>query len=76
MKNQHQKKKTPVIIITFILLLYYLLFFFVVTYAVKSLIGKLILGIVPLALGIALIYVANERINEINGGQEDDLSKY
>ena len=31
---------------------------------------------IPAALGGAMIYVCMERIKEIDGGEEDDLSKY
>ena len=76
MEDKHRKKKAAVVVITVLMALYYLLFFFVVAYEVESLAGKIVLGIVPLILGIILICVANERIKEIEGGEEDDLSKY
>ena len=76
MENKHRKKKAAVVVITVLMALYYLFFFFVVAYEVESMAGKIALGTVPLILGIILICVANERIKEIEGGEEDDLSKY
>ena len=37
---------------------------------------KVVLAVIPAVLGGAMIYVCMERIKEIDGGEEDDLSKY
>jgi hypothetical protein len=37
---------------------------------------KFLLGIIPLVLSAVMIYVCVQRINEIKGGEEDDLSQY
>ena len=37
---------------------------------------KFLLGVIPLALAAAMIYVCIERIKEIRSGEEDDLGKY
>ena len=39
-------------------------------------VAKLIMGVIPLALGAVMIYVLKERIKEIRSGEEDDLSQY
>ena len=62
--DAHQKKKIAPIVITVLIVLYYLLYF------------CLVISLVPAALGGAMIYVCMERIKEIDGGEEDDLSKY
>ena len=41
-----------------------------------SVVLKVVLAVIPAALGGAMIYVCMERIKEIDGGEEDDLSKY
>ncbi|MDO4622616.1 MAG: hypothetical protein Q4B22_06655 [Eubacteriales bacterium] len=71
----HRKKMAAPIVITVLLVLYYIIYFGVLI----ALIGHaaaLLLGIIPLALGAASIYVCVQRIKEIKGGEEDDLSKY
>ena len=39
-------------------------------------IAKILVLIVPIALIILSVYMLFERIGEIKGGEEDDLSKY
>ena len=67
--DEHGKKMIAPIVITVIVVLYYLLYFL-------PLILKILFGIIPLLLGGVMIYVCVERIREIKGGEEDDLSKY
>ncbi|MCR4867982.1 MAG: hypothetical protein K5889_00710 [Lachnospiraceae bacterium] len=73
--NQHSYKKIAPILITVFLLLYYLLYFFLLLAYIPG-IFKYLLGIIPALTGAGLIYVCWERIKEIDGGEEDDLSKY
>ena len=73
--DEHDKKKIAPIVITIIVILYYVLFFSILVFCVPGLF-KIIAGIVPLLLAGVMIYVCVQRINEINGGEEDDLSKY
>ena len=54
----------------------YLVIYFAVIINTVSGIMKILLGVVPLALAAVMIYVCIQRINEIKGGDEDDLSKY
>ena len=37
---------------------------------------KVLLAVIPVILGATMIGVCIQRINEIKGGEEDDLSKY
>ncbi len=73
--DQHQKKKIAPIVITLLVILYYL-FYFCLIISVVPMIFKILLAVIPAALGGAMIYVCIERIKEIDGGEEDDLSKY
>lgn len=75
MNEEHRKKMIAPIVITVILVLYYLIYFGAII-AVIDETWAVILGIVPVALGGASIYVCCQRIKEIKSGEEDDLSKY
>ena len=59
--KEHGKKKIVPIVITLIMILYYIFYFGLV-------IAVLLIG--------AMIYVCVQRIKEIDGGEEDDLSNY
>ena len=72
----HKKKKMVAPIIITILFVLYLVIYFAVIINTVSGIMKILLGVVPLALAAIMIYVCIQRINEIKGGEEDDLSKY
>lgn len=64
------------IVITVIVVAYYVFYFALIVRIVPHLPSKLFLGIIPAALSVAMIYVCVQRINEICGGEEDDISKY
>ena len=73
--EEHNKKMIAPIVVTVLMIIYYVLYFgFLIT--VVSGVYKLILGIIPLVFAGVMIYVCIERIKEIKGGEEDDLSKY
>jgi hypothetical protein len=73
--NNHKKKMVAPIMISILMVLYYVVYFgFIISYLDG--IFKILLGIIPLALSGVMIYVCVQRINEIKGGEEDDLSKY
>ena len=74
MDNKKKKMVAP-IIITILFVLYLVIYFAVIINEVTG-IMKILLGAVPLALAAVMIYVCIQRINEIKGGEEDDLSKY
>jgi hypothetical protein len=73
--NQHHKKMIAPIVITVLLVLYYIAYFCFLI-ALLDTFWKYILGIIPIAISALLIAVCRERINEIKGGEEDDISKY
>ena len=74
--DEHMKKMIAPITITVILIIYYILYFAFIMFLVKGLLLKLLIGIIPIVFGVAMIYVCIERIKEIQGGEQDDLSKY
>jgi hypothetical protein len=73
----HGRKMVAPIIITVLLVLYYvgIIALFVFEPGI-FLWAKLVMVIVPLALSGVLIGACISRIKEIQGGEEDDLSKY
>jgi hypothetical protein len=73
--NKNRKKMVAPIIITILAVIYYFLYFGILMILIDGYL-KLLLGIIPLALAAVMIYVCIQRINEIKGGEEDDLSKY
>ena len=73
--NKHHKKMIAPIVVTILLVLYYIIYFALLISIVEG-IWKLLLGIIPLLFIIVMIKVCIERILEIKGGEEDDLSKY
>ncbi len=70
------KKIIAPIIITVIMVAYFIVYFSLLVWLIDILIVKLILGLIPLAFTVTMIYVCIQRINEIRSGEEDDLSKY
>lgn len=74
--DEHKKKMVAPIIITVIMVIYYILYFVSVLAVIDFWLLKLLFGIIPLALGGGMIYGCIQRIKEIQGGEEDDLSKY
>ena len=73
--SNHGKKMVAPIVITILMILYYILYFGIVIHLIGKL-AAVLLGIIPLLLSGVMIYVCVERIKEIRGGEEDDLSKY
>lgn len=73
--SEHGKKKIAPIVITILVILYYVAYFALIISLVDG-VMKFLLGIIPLAISSAMLYVCVERIREIEGGEEDDLSKY
>lgn len=64
------------IIITVLVILYFIAYFGLLIYLVENTVLKLLLGIIPALLAAVMIYVCFQRIKEIKGGEEDDLSQY
>lgn len=73
--DSHQKKKIAPIVITLLFVLYYVIYFCLII-SIVPVVFKVVLAVIPVALGGAMIYICIERIKEIDGGEEDDLSKY
>lgn len=73
--SEHDKKKIAPIVITILIVLYYTLYFTLIIFAVPGIL-KIIFGIIPLLFAGLMIYVCVQRMKEIDGGEEDDLSKY
>lgn len=73
--KMHSKKMVAPIIISIIIILYYIFFFGVLIFLLDS-ISKYVFGIIPIIFSVIMIKVCIERINEIKGGEEDDISKY
>ncbi len=74
--NAHQKKMVAPIVITTLLSVYMLAYFFVLLSVPMPVFVKVIIGLIPLGLLGASIYVLLQRIKEIRSGEEDDISKY
>ena len=75
MNNTHKKKIITTIFFTLGGLVYYLIYFGVLISFIDGIL-KYVLGIVPIIFVALFIYVCIERIKEIQGGEEDDLSQY
>ena len=74
--TSHRKKMIAPIVITVIILIYYIFFFGFLLAVLPNTTSKLLLGIIPVLSGAVLIGVCVQRIREIKGGEEDDLSQY
>ena len=70
------KKYIAPITVAVIMIAYFALYFGILIMLIKSLLFKIILGIVPAVLSGIMIFVLIERINEIRSGEENDLGKY
>lgn len=75
MKN-HRRKMVAPIIITVLVILYFIAYLGLLIYLVENTVLKLLLMIIPALLAAVMIYVCIQRIKEIKGGEEDDLSQY
>lgn len=75
--NKHTKKLIAPIVITILMIGYYLIYMWMGVYIDEMpTIIKTILIIIAIGLIGLSIYMLFERIGEIKGGEEDDLSKY
>ena len=73
--NDHKKKMVAPIVVTVLMVLYYIFYFALIAYYLDG-IFKVFFGIIPAVFAAVMIYVCIQRINEIEGGEEDDISKY
>ena len=76
MKNGKRRKLIVPVIITGLVLVYLLVYAFLLVSLLQPLVLKILLGAVPVLLGAVMIGVCIQRIREIQGGEEDDLSDY
>lgn len=76
MKKQTKKLIAPIIITIFII--FYFMFYISISLYLNEMpkFANLLFIIIPILLIILSIYMLFERIKEIKGGEEDDLSKY
>lgn len=70
------KKIVAPLIITAIFVLYLVFYFGLIVFLIDNLAIKILFGVVPVLLCGVMIYVCVERIKELRGNEEDDLSKY
>ena len=74
--NDHKKKMIAPIVITVIVIIYYTFLFAVLFNEMESAFLKFLAVVAPALLAATMIGVCVQRIKEIKGGEEDDLSKY
>ncbi|MGO1469824.1 MAG: hypothetical protein ACTHW2_07360 [Tissierella sp.] len=76
MKKQTKKLIAP-IIVTVLIILYHMFYMGIgLSISHMPLIIKMVLLVVPICLIVLSVSMLFERIDEIKGGEEDDLSKY
>lgn len=73
--NSHRKKMIAPVIVTCVVVLYYVAYFGLLITVLEGL-WKLLFGLVPFVFALVMIKVCLERIEEIKGGEDDDLSQY
>ena len=74
---KRNKKLLAPILITIFVILYYIFYFCILCSVLKeSIVILILLGIIPIALSVGMLYVCIQRIKEIRSGEEDDISKY
>ena len=74
--NKHRKKMIAPILVTVLVILYLIFYFSFLVFFVENKFFKLLLCLIPALLGAVMIGVCVQRIREIKGGEEDDLSQY
>ena len=75
MRKYNKKEFVAPIVITVLMVLYYIAYFGLIISLLDG-IFKLFFGIIPLIFAIIMIAVCIERIKEIKGGKNDDISQY
>lgn len=74
--NEHGKKMIAPILVSICFIIYLLLYFGFLIYLIPNVVVKIFVGIIPAVIFGVIIFVCIQRIKEIKGGEEDDLSKY
>jgi len=75
MNNHGKKMIAPILIVTVIIIYYIIVGASLIIFHVPNLIKIIILGI-SVIVSATFVFILVERIKEIKGGEEDDLSKY
>ena len=73
--DSHKKKMIAPIVVSVLTILYYIIYFGVLISLLDG-VFKYALGIIPILFSIVMVKVCIERIKEIKGGEEDDISEY
>ena len=73
--SDHGKKKIAPLVITILVIIYYAVYFGILITIVPFKL-KILLGIIPAVFAVVMVSVCVQRMKEIDGGEEDDLSKY
>ena len=76
MNHPKHRSILAVILITVLVLLYNALYFGLLIWFLPNLLVRIILGVIGVVFAIAMIVVCRQRLNEIKGGETDDLSKF
>ena len=74
--DAHKKKMIAPVVITVLVIVYLCVYFGILVSLIENPVFKVLLGVIPVALGIMMLAVCIQRIREIKGGEEDDLGKY
>ncbi len=75
-QHNHRKAIITVILITIFVLIYLAVYFGLLIWNLPNLMLKILCGFIGLVLVAILIVVSRQRLDEIKGGETDDLSKY
>ena len=73
--DSHRKKMLAPIVVSVLMILYYVVYFGFLISLLEGVV-KYIFGIIPIIFSLVIIKVCVERIREIKGGEDDDISKY
>ena len=63
------------IVITALTVIYLIAYFCAIIYVLDG-VARVLVGLIPVAMAAAMIYVCIRRIHEIEKGEDDDLSNY
>ena len=75
-QHNHRKAIITVILITIFVLIYLAVYFGLLIWNLPNLMLKILCGFIGLVLVVILIVVSRQRLDEIKGGETDDLSEY
>ncbi len=70
------KKITPIIIGIIVALCIIAFYAYIILIEITSFFGTIIMTIISVAFVLVTIYVVKQRVDEIESGEENDISKY